>query len=138
MSPEFGLGILVALLGILTVVIGSLFAAVAWITVLVALQDGTRSKIPAALYTFTACIPIEIVGYFVDIHIPFDIKQTPMFGVRVTWLVTGFFLAISFICLVSTLVLLPKDAGPGKRTIKIGAYVLLAIAIVGFVSFLAG
>jgi hypothetical protein len=138
MNPDFGLGILVVLLGFLTVVIGSLFATVAWITVLVALQDGTRSKIPAALYTFTACMPIEIVGFFVDTHIPFDIKQTPMFGVRVTWLVTDFFLATSFICVVSTLLLLPKDAGPGKRTIKIGACVLLAIAVVGFVSFLAG
>jgi hypothetical protein len=129
----------VEILASLTVVIGALFATVAWITVLVALQDGTRSKAPTALYTFTACIVIDIVGLIgIWLFAGPQMRQASVFGVDPSWLAADGFLASSVICLVPTILLLLKDAGPGKFIIMSGAIVLLGIAALGLASALTG
>jgi hypothetical protein len=123
--------VLLRILDFPSVVIGSLFATVAWITVLVALQDGTRSKVPTALYTFTVSIAIDIVGLI-------GLFAAPLEMGRAFWLATDGLLATSFIFLVSTVLLLLKDAGPGKFIIMSGAIVLLGIAALGLASVLTG
>ena len=128
--------VLVKFLAFLTFVIGVSFATVAWITVLVALQNGTRSKAPTALYPFTVCIVIDTM-VFVGLLVT-EMRQASVFGVDLSWLVAVGFLATNFICLVSTILLLLKDAGPGKFIILSGAIVLLGIAALGLASFLTG
>ena len=128
--------VFVKFLAFLTFVIGVSFATVAWITVLVALQNGIRSKAPTALYPFTVCIVIDTM-VFVGLLVT-EMRQASVFGVDLSWLVAVGFLATNFICLVSTILLLLKDAGPGKFIILSGAIVLSGIAALGLASFLTG
>ena len=134
----FDFGIPALLLTYSTIGLGAIFVIAAWLNVIIERSNGMHWRIPAALYTLTASIGVELAGPIVLSHLPYYLTDREVLGCKLVAWIWSCFLTGSFMLLLVTVALAHREVGPGGRIVRWGSGVLGILAILGFVGIIMG
>jgi cytochrome bd-type quinol oxidase subunit 2 len=132
-----GFAIPALVLAFLTVGLGSVCVVVGLVMVLLDPNGAASIKVPNALNTLTLSVLVQFAGLVVLWHIPYDLRDRPVFGTQMRLFVWSFFLLASFALCVSTWWLARKPSDPATRFLRKSSILLLTIWVLGFVWYVA-
>jgi hypothetical protein len=138
MLTGLGIGIGAELITWATVLIGGIFAVLAWIRVLIERVRHRRWDIPMALYAFAASVCLEPLWQVVNWGLPYDMRDDQVLGTRFPRLGCFCFLFIGFGLLLVSMAIMRKDSGPVKTIVKAGTVTLTIFYVLGFVFMIPG
>jgi hypothetical protein len=134
-----GLGFALAALfsTVSTVGLGGVFVGLAWAQVVEMRAASAHWRTPVALYTFTAAVLVDIIGFIAVAVIPLRLRYREIIGVALFRVVWSSSLMVSFIFLIACMVLVRRESGPGIRIMRIGAKILLVTSLLGLIGIIA-
>jgi hypothetical protein len=132
-----GFGIPALFVTVLTVT-GGLCVLAGWGIVLLDQSKVPPKKVPYALYTFTLSVLVQLTGPLVLWHLPYELAQRPIFGMRMVLFIWSFFLATSFALIVFSWLLVRRASGPATWLLRRGSMLLLTVWVLGFIWYVAG
>jgi hypothetical protein len=121
-----------------TIGLGTLFVLRAFFLVFFDRIKGKKWRVPIALIPFTASVGIAIIGLVALKHIPYELLDSKVVGWKLVSFVWSCFLIGSLAFVLLSVVLVRRDSGPAKHTVQMGSITLLAVAVLGFIMFVAG
>jgi len=120
-----------------TILMGGIFVVTGWLSVIRAYAKEGRWEAPISLYAFTGSVCIELVGLIVLSYLPYDLASRKVYGWNSTSFVWSAFQIASVILALISLLLIKNNRSPARHTARMGAIVLLVIASLGLVWYLA-
>ena len=120
-----------------TIGLGTLFVLR---TLFIVLRDrikGKQWRVPIALIPFTASVGVAFIGLVALKYIPHDLLGSKILGWNLVSFVWSCFLVGSSAFVLLSVVLVRKDSGPAKHTVRMGSITLLVIAVLGFIWYVA-
>jgi hypothetical protein len=116
-----------------TVLVGGIFALVAWGRILYERARHGRWEVPMALYAFTASIFLEPLWTVVNDHLSYQMLDYQVLGIRLPALSAFCFVSIGVGLLLIGSFALRYDTAPTKRTVLAGTITLGIFYVLGIV-----
>jgi hypothetical protein len=120
-----------------TIGLGGFFGLLAWADTARASVTEDGRRILPALYAFTASVCMDVLGLVVLSVIPFNLRNQYILGARLAPCVYSFFIIISFVLVIISLVLVRRDSGAVKDSVQTGSRALFVLDVLGFIWFVA-
>jgi hypothetical protein len=114
-----------------TILIGGVFAILAWLRIAFYRGGEVPEKLPPALYTIISAVGIEILGIIVLGKIPFELTERQVLGISIPSCVWSIFLLSGLALVVTSLALCRGHRGRGWGILRLGASCLVLVHLFG-------
>jgi hypothetical protein len=126
MFDNFSFRILQILLSLFTASVGGLFLLMAWTSVLLDFMKNARRGIPMSVYLFTGGVFLELTWIVMMKTQSFYLQVHFLLGMEMATVLWWGLTVSSLALLIISIILVRREAGPGRLATKIGSGTLVA------------